>query len=81
MDVNCAAAAKKLHLYILKWARENGCPWNKDTVAAADKGGHLSILHPPMGEREWLPLEHVYLCCCCCRWTSLRTPMDEREWM
>jgi hypothetical protein len=29
---------------VLKWARENGCPWNEDTCAYAAKGGHLEVL-------------------------------------
>ena len=28
----------------LKWARANGCPWNKDTCKAAARGGHLEVL-------------------------------------
>jgi hypothetical protein len=26
-------AAKGGHLEMLKWARENGCPWNEETCA------------------------------------------------
>ena len=29
---------------MLKWARENGCPWNKYTCEGAAKGGHLEVL-------------------------------------
>jgi hypothetical protein len=32
------------HLEILKWARENGCPWNELTCASAARGGHLTVL-------------------------------------
>ena len=32
------------HLEILKWARENGCPWNEDTYSSAAKNGHLEVL-------------------------------------
>ena len=28
----------------LRWARANGCPWNKVTCAAAAEGGHLEVL-------------------------------------
>ena len=28
----------------LKWARENGCPWDKDVCSAAARGGHLEAL-------------------------------------
>ena len=30
------------HLSCLKWARENGCPWNELTCKSAASGGHLS---------------------------------------
>ena len=29
---------------MLKWARENGCPWNEWTCTYAAKGGHLEVL-------------------------------------
>jgi hypothetical protein len=29
---------------VLKWARENDCPWNEWTCENAAKGGHLEIL-------------------------------------
>jgi hypothetical protein len=29
---------------MLKWARENGCPWDKWTCSHAAKGGHLEVL-------------------------------------
>ena len=28
---------------MLKWARENGCPWDQDTCASR-RGGHLEVL-------------------------------------
>jgi hypothetical protein len=32
-------AAKKGHLEVLRWARENGCPWSEETrLLAASKG-------------------------------------------
>ena len=37
-------AAKYGHLEVLKWARENGCPWDEVTCAYAAKGGHLDVL-------------------------------------
>ena len=33
------------HLEILKWARENGCPWNGDVCANAAREGRLDILN------------------------------------
>jgi hypothetical protein len=40
----CRKAAKKGHLSILKWARENGCPWDEDTCSFAAEKGHLEVL-------------------------------------
>jgi hypothetical protein len=31
------------HLEVLKWARENGCPWSEWTCERGD-GGHLEVL-------------------------------------
>ena len=36
-------AAKGGHLKVLKWARENDCPWDGTCMCAA-KGGHLKVL-------------------------------------
>jgi hypothetical protein len=32
------------HLEILKWARDNGCPWNELTCSYAAEHGHLEVL-------------------------------------
>jgi hypothetical protein len=29
---------------VLKWARENGCPWDGRTCELAAEGGHLEVL-------------------------------------
>ena len=29
---------------MLKWARENGCPWDEQTCAYAAEGGHIELL-------------------------------------
>jgi hypothetical protein len=29
---------------MLKWARENDCPWDEETCAYAADGGHLEVL-------------------------------------
>ena len=42
--LTCEAAARDGHLEVLKWARQNGCPWGKGTCQAAAKGGHLEVL-------------------------------------
>jgi hypothetical protein len=32
------------HLEVLKWARENGCPWDENTCAWAAERDHLEVL-------------------------------------
>ena len=29
---------------MLKWARQNGCPWYENTCEATARGGHLEVL-------------------------------------
>ena len=43
-DNLCFYAAKGGHLEVLKWLRENGCPWDSCTCYSAAKGGHLEVL-------------------------------------
>jgi hypothetical protein len=40
----CSEAAKFGRFAVLKWAFENGCPWNENTCSKAAKGGYLEIL-------------------------------------
>jgi hypothetical protein len=40
----CSNAAFGGYFEILKWARENGCPWDEWTCSYAAKGGHFEIL-------------------------------------
>jgi len=42
--LTCAKTAENGNLNILKWVRENGCPWNSSTCIKAASGGHLEIL-------------------------------------
>ena len=42
--VLCEDAARGGHLDVLKWARENDCPWDEETCANAAGGGHLDVL-------------------------------------
>ena len=38
----CAWAAEGGHLEVLKWARENGCPWDEETrELAAEELGYV----------------------------------------
>jgi hypothetical protein len=50
----CASAAEGGHLDVLKWARENGCPWDEETCDERGEG------RPPrdveVGARERLPV-------------------------
>ena len=39
-----AFAAENGHLIILRYARENGCPWDERTYAVAAEKGYLDIL-------------------------------------
>jgi hypothetical protein len=32
------------HFEVLKWARENDCPWDELTCTSAALGGHLEVL-------------------------------------
>ena len=40
----CSVAAGYGHLELLKWARQNGCPWNGGPCTTAAFGGHLEVL-------------------------------------
>ena len=40
----CKEAAREGHLEVLKYAHENGCPWNEVTCIAAASEGHLEVL-------------------------------------
>ena len=40
----CEISSLKGNLEILKWARENNCPWDESTCSHAARGGHLEIL-------------------------------------
>ena len=52
------------HLEMLKWARENDCPWNEWTCVHAAYGGHLEVLKwlrendCPWGERTCKSAAH-----------------------
>ena len=40
----CIFAAQGGQFLVLKWLRENSCPWNADTCTYAARGGHLGVL-------------------------------------
>ena len=42
--MTCSNAAKNGHLECLKYAHENGCPWDGETCSNAAKNGHLECL-------------------------------------
>jgi hypothetical protein len=46
--------ALALHLELLKWARENDCPWDEKTCSVAAKKGHFEALarNIKMGQRS-----------------------------
>ena len=43
-EQTCAYAAYGGHLEVLKYLRENGCPWDLGTIDAASQGGHFDIV-------------------------------------
>ena len=43
-DDICLYAAYGGHLEVLKWARDNDCPWDGDTCSNAAECGHLEVL-------------------------------------
>ena len=56
-ECTCAYAAEGGHLEVLKWARENGCPWDEYTceLQKVDIQKYLN------GQREWMSInKHVY---------------------
>lgn len=40
----CNDASKRGRLAVIRWARENGCPWGMDVYSNAARGGHLGVL-------------------------------------
>ena len=42
--ISCRVIAKNGYLEVLKWARQNGYPWNSDTCIYAAYNGHFEIL-------------------------------------
>jgi len=44
MSWNEGSRALKGHLDLLKWARENQCPWDEDTCANAAYNGDFEVL-------------------------------------
>ena len=42
-ELTCATAAQYGHLEILKWARENGCPWH-ELLDLCNSDGNLEVL-------------------------------------
>ena len=56
----CSEAAAGGHLDVLKWLRNEGCPWDEWTCSAAANVGHLEVLKwlrkendPPCPWDEW----------------------------
>ena len=58
----CAAAATAGRLDVLRWLRENGCPWSSDTARRAALGGHLDALRwAVINGCPWEPQDVVLL--------------------
>jgi hypothetical protein len=63
----CWSAARHGHLEVLKWLRENGCPWDWWACKAAAGGGHLEVLEwmgangfSIDGERTWTKFDEEF---------------------
>jgi len=46
---------------VLKWAREQDCPWDEDTCARAAMGGHLEVLQ--WAREHHCPWDEGNTCC------------------
>jgi hypothetical protein len=44
LEILILYAAKYGHLELLRWALDNGCPWDAETRPRAGLGGHLELL-------------------------------------
>ena len=65
----CAKGAGSGNLELLKWMRENGCPWDKFTCSAAAHGGQLEVLQWARANRcPW----DEYTCTCAARRGNLQ---------
>jgi hypothetical protein len=54
----CSLAAKKGHLHILQWARQNNCPWDEKTCLLAAESGRLDVVQWIIENGcDWFPLE------------------------
>ena len=52
----CASADHKGHLPLLQWARQNGCPWNEESIKSYLQNSHNQLLNF-YGPRRWLERE------------------------
>ncbi len=43
-DTACYVSTLNGHLAVLKWLRQNGCPWDEGTCMGAARGGHFELL-------------------------------------
>ena len=59
---------------MLKWARENGCPWDEWTCALAVYGGHLEVLK--WARAKDCPWWNEYTCA----WATEYGQLEVLEW-
>ncbi len=55
----CRFAAEKGHLDCLRYAHENGCPWDEYTCRGAVENGRLDCLH--YAYENGCPLKYKYM--------------------
>ena len=59
-EYTCSEAAKNGHLECLKYAHENGCPWDQWTCRQAAENGHLECLKY-LHEKDVLGMKRLVL--------------------
>ncbi len=69
----CEDAARDGHLEVLKWARQEGAPWDALTCAWAAKGGHLEVLK--WARQEGAPWDQYT-----CAWAAKRGHLEVLKW-
>ncbi len=61
------------HLEVLKWARNQGCPWNARTCANAAEKGHLEVLQ--WARSQGCPWDELT-----CAWAALKGHLEVLQW-
>ncbi len=62
------------YLSTLQWARENGCPWDKNTCVHTACGGHMSTLQWALENKSKCPAN-------ICDWAGLHGRLQVLQWL